>query len=83
MKVGDLIVLRYGNGEQAALVTGMRRGGGLNVLRLYGKATARSARASKLRPNDDRIKGSLHPSDPRAVFLKAAWDERYARDREA
>ncbi len=73
---GDTITVKYGNGEQAAIVTRVRRGGGLDVLRLYAAGTdARNARAAKLRANDDRIKGSLHPSDPRAVYLREALAE--------
>jgi hypothetical protein len=70
MKPGDRILLKYGNGTQAAIVTGVRRGGGLNVKRLYGYGTGHPClEAAKLNIDDSRILGLLPITDPRHKAL--------------
>jgi hypothetical protein len=70
---GDLLLLAYGNGTQAAIVVSVTARGTINVLRLYyAGTTSQVARPSKLKSDDARIlAGQLGALDPRAAFLRS------------
>lgn len=77
--VGSLVLIRYGNGTQAGIVTAIGARGGLSVLRLFGwgsKCTAGNpahwTQASKMKAGDDRIFAVLPESDPRCTVLRRA-----------